>query len=160
MAVADMIGAAVGVILLVIVAYLLVGSVLSTSQVVTNAQKSAFLLEEKQLKTNFYISSVNYTAGNLNCSITNDGNEPISDFSHMDVIVLYNDPKQDQIYLYSTTGSPGTWTILNPMVNPIHPYELDPNDTFNIQVVLTNSDTPARIQINSANAVTTSTNIP
>jgi len=55
MAVADLIGAAVGVMLLVIVAYLLVGSTLSTAEIVTNAQKAVALQEQTQLRTDFTI---------------------------------------------------------------------------------------------------------
>ncbi len=58
MAVADLIGAAVGVILLVIVAYLLVGSVISTAEIVTNAQKSAHCRKKRRLRTDFTIIRV------------------------------------------------------------------------------------------------------
>ncbi len=55
MAVADLIGAAVGVLLLVLVAYILVGSTLSTAEIVSNAQKDLTLHDEARLHTDFII---------------------------------------------------------------------------------------------------------
>lgn len=114
MAVGDLIGAAVGVILLVIVAYLLVGSVISTALVVSNAQKSATLLEENQLKTDFTIVQTGleqdsqYSTIDINCTITNTGNEVISDFTHMDIIVYDTGTNDFQLYTYSSAlGAPG-----------------------------------------------------
>ncbi len=156
MAVADLIGAAVGVILLVIVAYLLVASVISTAQIVNNAQKSASLLEEKQLKTDFTIgqTGIDLNTENINCTITNTGNEVISDFTHMDVIVYDNDTNNYQLYTYSTTQPqpPGTWTITNQGTYVIHSSELDPGETFRILVVTTGLS-PHWFQITTANGV-------
>lgn len=156
MAVADMIGAAVGVILLVIVAYLLVGSVLSISQTVTSAQKSATSLEEQQLKTDFTISQAEVDATGINCTITNTGNEPISDFSQMDVYVYDNGTGTYQLYRYApATDTQGTWTILSTGTDLIHPGELDPGETYRILVQPTGTS-PAWLQITSANAVSAS----
>ena len=156
MAVADMIGAAVGVILLVIVAYLLVGSVLSTSQIVTSAQKSATSLEEHQLKTDFTIGQAGIDATGINCTITNTGNEPISDFSQMDVYVYDSDTGAYQLYRYaSAPGTPGTWAILSRGTDIVHPGELDPGETYRI-LVQTTGISPAWFQITTANAVSAS----
>ena len=87
MAVADLIGAAVGVMLLVIVAYLLVGSTLSTAEIVTNAQKAAALQEQTQLRTDFSLENITTENSFINCTIHNTGKEVISDFKHMDAVV-------------------------------------------------------------------------
>ena len=151
-----MIGAAVGVILLVIVAYLLVGSVLSISQTVTSAQKSATLLQEQQLKTDFNISQAGLDSTGLNCTITNTGNEPISDFSQMDVYVFDSSTGTIQLYRYaSSSGTPGTWTIISTGTDFIHPGELDPGETYRI-LVQTEGTSPAWLQITTANAVSAS----
>jgi flagellar protein FlaF len=159
MAVADLIGAAVGVILLVIVAYLLVGSVISTAQIVSNAQKSATLLEENQLKTDFTISQAEVNSTGINCTITNTGNEPISDFTQMDIYIYDSSTGNYQMYTYvsSTPGTPGpgTWTTYTTGNNFIHPGELDPGDTLGILVWATDPS-PVRIQITTANAVSAS----
>jgi flagellar protein FlaF len=167
MAVGDMIGAAVGVILLVIVAYLLVGSVLSTTQIVTNAQKSATLLEEEQLKTDVTITQASTqtdtdlnTDMDINCTIINTGNEVISDFAHMDVYVYDNNTGTYQLYLYSTSGASGTWTIIGTGTDVIHPRELDPGETYRILVRTLGTSKPSWFQITTGNAVSASAYLP
>ncbi|ABS55862.1 hypothetical protein Mboo_1344 [Methanoregula boonei 6A8] len=162
MAVADMIGAAVGVILLVIVAYLLVGSVLSISQTVTSAQKSATLLEEQQLKTELAITNTsteidsNSNMMDINCTISNTGSEIISDFSQMDVYVYDSGTGSYQLYRYaSAAGTAGTWTIVDRGTDIVHPLELDPGETYRI-LVQTTGASPAWFQITTANAVSAS----
>ncbi|MFY9750119.1 MAG: hypothetical protein WAK75_06340 [Methanoregula sp.] len=159
MAVGDLIGAAVGVILLVIVAYLLVGSVISTALVVSNAQKSATLLEENQLKTDFTIVQTGleqdsqYSTIDINCTITNTGNEVISDFTHMDIIVYDTGTNDFQLYTYSSAlGAPGTWTIVDKGSDVIHSSELDPGNTYRI-LVRTTGTSPAWFQITTGNGV-------
>jgi flagellar protein FlaF len=155
MAVADLIGAAVGVILLVIVAYLLVGSTISTAEIVTNAQKTAVLQEETQLRTDFTISEINreddYT---FNCTINNNGTEIISDFKHMDVIV-YDGTNNYQLYTYNPDKDlviPGTWKIVSYGNEVIHSHELDPGESYIIQVT-TSGISPHWFQITTGNGV-------
>ncbi len=95
MAVAEIIGAAIGVMMLVIVAYVLVGSVLSAAEVVNNAQKDNTLQQEIRLGTGFEItdainSGTRGTQFNITFNIHNKGSEVIHDFSHMDIFT-YND---------------------------------------------------------------------
>jgi len=152
MAVADLIGAAVGVMLLVIVAYLLVGSTLSTAEIVTNAQKAVALQEQTQLRTDFTIGEVIPEGANINCTINNTGKEIISDFKHMDIIVYFPSTGY-QVYPYSTTeGVPGTWTIIDRGQEIIHPSELDPGETYRI-LIETTGDSPAWFQITTGNGV-------
>jgi archaeal flagellar protein FlaF len=154
MAVADLIGAAVGVILLVIVAYLLVGSTISTAEIVTNAQKAAVLQEETQLRTDFTISEINREDDStFNCTINNNGTEIISDFKHMDVIV-YDGTNNYQLCTYNTdpVPSPGTWRIVNTSNEVIHSHELDPGESYIIQVT-TSGISPHWFQITTGNGV-------
>jgi len=153
MAVADLIGAAVGVMLLVIVAYLLVGSTLSTAEIVTNAQKAAALQEQTQLRTDFTIGDVAWDGSNINCTINNTGKEIISDFKHMDVIV-YSPSAGYQVYPYSSATEvvPGTWRIISKGQEIIHPSELDPGETYRILIEI-NGDAPAWFQITTGNGV-------
>jgi flagellar protein FlaF len=154
MAVGDLIGAAVGVILLVIVAYLLVGAVVSTAQIVTSAQKSATLLEENQLKTDFSITNATMTGtSDFMCTIDNTGNVPISDFTHMDVIVYDSNSNTYNLYPYSTSSqSTGTWTIVSQGNDVIHGSELYPGNAYIIEVMTTGTS-PYWFQITTANGV-------
>jgi flagellar protein FlaF len=155
MAVADLIGATVGVILLVIVAYLLVGSTISTAEIVTNAQKSATMQEEMQMRTEFTIADETITSDPsvFNCTINNTGTEIISDFTHMDIIVYDNSSSNDyQLYPYNQNGGPGTWKIVNYGNDIIHPHELDPGESYIIQVT-TSGSSPYWFQITTGNGV-------
>jgi flagellar protein FlaF len=89
MAVAEIIGAAVGVLLLIIVAYVVVGSTLTAAETVSFAQKDLTQLSEARLKTSIALNKTeaNLSGQGLNFSVVNNGNEIISDFSHMDILL-------------------------------------------------------------------------
>ncbi|MGA2162597.1 MAG: hypothetical protein ABSG28_10460 [Methanoregula sp.] len=159
MAVADLIGAAVGVLLLVIVAYILVGSTISTAEIVTNAQKTATLQEQTQLRTDFTITGANFeynnatSSSNITCTIENTGKEIISDFTHMDVIVYDNSSYTYQLCTYSSNaGVPGTWRIINYGKDIIHYAELDPGGSYTIEV-MTSGPSPSWFQITAGDGV-------
>ncbi|WP_292368688.1 hypothetical protein [Methanoregula sp. UBA64] len=152
MAVADLIGAAVGVMLLVIVAYLLVGSTLSTAEIVTNAQKAAALQEQTQLRTDFSLENITTENSFINCTIHNTGKEVISDFKHMDAVVYDRSARDFRLYQYSTDGGPGTWTITDKGTEVIHPSELDPGEAYQISIQTT-ADSPAWFQITTGTGV-------
>lgn len=155
MAVADLIGAAVGVLLLVIVAYILVGSTLSVAETVTSAQKAAALQEQIQMRTD--LSIVNATVENgsdINCTIKNTGSEIIADFKHMDVIVYDNSTQDYQLYPYNSNyGISGTWTITYRGNDVIHPSELDPGEEYRIEVFTPDVSLPYWFQITTANGI-------
>ncbi len=154
MAVAEIVGAAVGVMLLVVVAYMLVGSVLTAAEVVSTAQKDLTLQDEARMRTNFAISDITYNPnGNITYKIFNKGTEIISDFKHMDVIVEQNG--EYNIYPYDATASntQGTWYISGRIKDTIHPYQLDPGETFEITVVLSDPVPPEWFQVTTGNGV-------
>jgi archaeal flagellar protein FlaF len=153
MAVADLIGAVVGVLLLVIVAYLLVGSTLTTAEIVTSAQRSAAMQEQTQMRTDFTITDVNRENDSVfNCTINNTGKEIISDFSHMDVLVYDSNINDYQLYAYSKVVKPGTWTIIDQGTDVIHHSELDPGESYRIEVT-TSGISPYWFQITTGNGV-------
>ncbi|HNX17336.1 MAG TPA: hypothetical protein PKM50_03295 [Methanoregula sp.] len=159
MAVADLVGAAVGVLLLILVAYILVGSTLSTAEIVTNAQKAVTLQEQTQLRTDFAINNITTATiidGNndyaFNCTIKNTGKEIISDFQHMDVIA-YDGLTIFQLYTFNSDNEvviPGTWTIVDKGNEIIHKSELDPGESYTIMVT-TSGISPYWFQITTAN---------
>jgi len=153
MAFADLIGAAIGVMLLVIVAYLLVGSTISTAEIVTNAQKAAALQDQVQLRTGFTISDVNVDQSTINCTVKNTGSEIISDFTHVDFIVFDRNTSAGYItYTYNSGISPGTWTIIDKGGEVIHLSELDPGESYKFQVTTLGTD-PTWFQITTGNGV-------
>jgi archaeal flagellar protein FlaF len=153
MAFADLIGAAVGIMLLVIVAYLLVGSTISTAELVTNAQKAAVLQGQVQLRTGFTISDAYADQSTINCTVENTGSEIISDFTHMDFIVYDRNTTAEYIlYRYSDGVNTGTWTIVDKGGEVIHLSELDPGESYKLQVTTAGTD-PSWFQITTGNGV-------
>ncbi len=169
MAVGEIIGAAIGILMLIIVAYLVVGSTLSTADMVINTQKEVMLQNEARLRTAFNISDVEYRTSltNVYFNITNSGNEPISDFEHMDVYITIpgNNPVK---YSYDeTTGTElaKTWTysqitLTDGLTNEmIHPKMLDPGEMMWVHIdsfVTTLPVSGSVIGVSSSNGATSS----
>ena len=162
MAVAELIGATVGVIILVLVAYVLVGSTLSTAQTVAEAQKDLTLMDESRLRTDIVISSAAIENGDtFNFSVNNTGSEIISDFKHMDLLVSSGSGNfEDYTYTKNSDESPGTWTIVRfEPATGIHPGELDPGETMWCNATYTGA-APVWFQVTTGNGVYASAYIP
>ncbi len=146
MAVSEIIGAAVGVLLLLITAYMLMGGVLYTADVVTSAQKDNTLLQETRLGTDFNLTNAYWTSNpptqfTITFKINNTGTEPIHDFSQIDIIVSSTDGYQ---YLTASTNcdEDNSWCIAdNPkLLDPWDEMEITANSVYHnkIQVVTGN----------------------
>lgn len=144
MAVGEIIGAAVGILMLIVVAYLVVGATLSTADMIINTQKDMTLQEEARMRTSVNISDVEYNtaAKNVYFNLTNTGNEPIYDFQHMDVFITVPGYDPD---LYTYDGASGTelaktWTYSQITLpdgvtsEAIHPGMLDPGEMMWIHI--------------------------
>jgi flagellar protein FlaF len=164
MAVAEIIGASVGVLLLVIVAYLLVGNVLSTSEIVANAQKDLTIQDEARLMTAISISDINIDpSGGINFTVSNNGTESLYNFNHMDVYTYSNSNTGFQYYRYDRYNlrNPGNWSITtlpNDMLTNdiVHPNELDPGTSM--IVLITPASTPTWVEFCTDNGVYASAN--
>jgi flagellar protein FlaF len=158
MAVGELIGAAIGVLLLIFVAYVLVGSTLSTAQTLAESQKDLTLMDESRLKTEIHLSRAIIEEDNiLNFSFTNNGSEIVSDFKHMDLLTT-NSSGEYTYYSYVKTSesTTGTWTIVffDPL-NGIHPGQLDPGETVWCHAYYP-GDLPQWLQVTTGNGVYTS----
>ena len=155
MAVAEIIGAAVGVLLLVIVAYLLVGGTLSMAETVTTAQKDLTSLQEARLRTSITVSDAANEAPYLNFTVKNTGNEIISDYSHMDVY-SYDTSNGYIHYTYDkdNLGNKGNWSIIKFEKDLIHPQELDPDDIMTVWATVPDTySSKTTVQVTTGNGV-------
>jgi archaeal flagellar protein FlaF len=154
MAVAEIIGAAIGVLLLVVVAYLLVGGTLSAAETVATAQKDLTLLDEARLRTSITITDKEVNGNVLNISVTNTGNEIITDLPHMDVF-SYDTANGYTHYSYDRTNSgiPETWSVTRFEHDYIHAKELDPGVKVWIKANLPEGVTPISVQVTTGNGV-------
>ena len=152
MAVAGIIAAAVGVMLLIVVGYVVVGATITTAETVTNAQKDVTLQNEMRLGTAIVITDPQQSSSNITSNVTNSGTEIISDFRHMDVLVYDTGSNEYQVCTYDASGSPGTWDITNRYQDFIHPSELDPGEKYQIRIA-TSGSSPSWFQITTGNGV-------
>ena len=125
------------------------------AETVTSAQKDLTLRQETRIRTAFAINDqYNLTDSRIIlANITNTGNEIISDFKHMDVIVYDKDSMEYEVCIYDATGgTAGTWNIANRYNEFIHPYSLDPGERYQIRIV-SNYNQPKWFQITTADGI-------
>ena len=154
MAAAGIIGTAVGVILLIVVAYVVVGATLTAAETVTNAQKDVTLQNQMRIGTAFTITDQIYNNSIIYSNVTNTGTEIIRDFNHMDILLYNNESDTYQNCIYNTTisGTQCTWEISEHYQDYIHPSELDPGEKYQFRVN-TRGFSPDWFQITSGNGV-------
>jgi flagellar protein FlaF len=154
MAAAGIIGTAVGLILLIVVAYVVVGATLTAAETMSNAQKDVTLQNQMRIGTAFTISDQIHNSSIIYVNVTNTGTEIIRDFNHMDILVYDGLSKDYQICIYNTTisGTQCTWEISEHYQDYIHPTELDPGEKFQFRIN-TQGTSPEWFQITSGNGV-------
>jgi flagellar protein FlaF len=165
MAVAEIIGAAIGIVLLVIVAYVIVGGTLSAGETIANAQKDLSQLTEARMRTSISLnkSETRLAGQGLNFSVTNTGNEIIGDFAHMDVLIRTGTESGGYQYLTyngNTCGIEKTWCIYGDIVpDTIHPRQLDPGEKMWIWATFTGGS-PVWFQVTTGNGINAQTTYP
>jgi archaeal flagellar protein FlaF len=154
MAAAGIIGTAVGIILLIVVAYVVVGATLTAAETVSNAQKDVTLQNQMRIGTAFTISDQIHNSSIIYSNVTNTGTEIIRDFNHMDILVYDQVSNDYQVCIYNDidTGTPGTWYISEHYQDYIHPSELDPGEKYQFRIN-TIGTSPEWFQITSGNGV-------
>jgi heme/copper-type cytochrome/quinol oxidase subunit 2 len=118
MAGADVIEAAIGITLLLIVSYAVVGSIMTTAAVVSNAQMDMNRLQEERLDTNIKVTYSDYwwdgTYHEMEFRIKNTGNKKI-DYTKLNIVIITKDDPPPTIFIKSVGdgeigSSPvGTW---------------------------------------------------
>jgi flagellar protein FlaF len=168
MPIGELIGAAIGIMLLIIVAYVVVGSVLVTTQISTSAERDVAWQNEARLNTQMVIFNKSSDGTNVYLSINNTGSEMISDFSHMYIISSTNCNPEPIFYNFSTSGNnnPGNWNISRIYAGTLpetqHIGMLDPGEQMDIWFPFTACfpSTKVYVTVASGNGATISTSIP
>jgi len=154
MAGAEIIGAAIGVLLLILVGYLMIGSALITAEVVTSAQKDITIQNEARLQTVFTISGI-YSSSVLTVNIVNSGSETIGDFNHMDVYVTQQGGSP-AYHSFTVTGigvAGSSWNCTGISPDNIHPGMLDPDETM-VVMISGFASKPIAVSVSTATGVT------
>lgn len=145
MAFASILATAVGILLLIITAYVLVGGTLTTTQTVVNAQTDMTALDVKMLGTAVQIQYTNISApGRLDLSVMNSGTQPIQDLAHVDV--LLKSGGNAPVIRIKDNG----WSLVSISPDTVHPNQWDPGELLNMTVTFTDP-APDWVQVTTAN---------
>jgi flagellar protein FlaF len=153
MGTASLVATAIGILLLIVTAYVLAGGTLSVADAVATAEKDAAAQHEVRMRTSIEIVSVllDTNTSTLSVELENTGSESIGDFVHTDVYLMQNGvPVQ---YAYGT-GS-GTWSVSSIQPDEIHPGYLDPGETMSAVISFIGAS-PTWIQITTPSGVSDS----
>jgi flagellar protein FlaF len=145
---------AISIVLLVIVAYAVIGGVLVTAEVVATAHKDQVQMQESRLHTSIAIVGHTIGAGTLYLLVENTGSEPVLEFDRMTVFTAV-ESATPTCYPYDTAGGAGTWSWVSIEPDTIHPHELDPGETINISVMYEGNQ-PDWAQVTTPNGVSDS----
>ena len=142
MAGADVIEAAIGITLLLIVSYVVLGSITTAATTVSTAKKDNALQNEARLDTGIVISNVSWNNDCLRFNITNTGSEVIGNFNATDVFVA-NSTDTPKLYKFDLASSPspgygsailGTWAYNSIWPDTVHTGILDPGEIMTIKI--------------------------
>jgi len=132
MAAATLVASAVGILILVITAYVVMGGTITLSETVTTSQKALVGQEAARLHTRVEITgaSVVDALKVAFLEVKNTGSETVRNPDEMGLILLHS----GEPVFY--TNSSGTWWYrISP--DAIHPGQLDPDEVMNISVTYT-----------------------
>ena len=132
MAAASLVATAIGIVLLIVTAYVLVGGTLTATETLMNAQSEMTDTRTRMLGTSVTITGWNGTVNPLLLDVENTGSEAIMDLEFMDVFLLHD--ATPIRYPYSESGLTGSWSSVSISPDLIHPGQWDPNETLHIQV--------------------------
>ena len=140
-----MIEAAIGITLLLIVSYVVIGSIITAADTVSNTRKDITLQNEARLDTDIVISNVSWSSlssDKLRFNITNTGSEVIGNLNATDVFVAIS-TDTPKLYKFDLASSPspgygradlGTWAYSSISPDNIHPGMLDPGEMMLVKI--------------------------
>ena len=158
-----MIEAAIGITLLLIVSYVVLGSITTAANTVSTAQKDITLQNDARLDTGIVISNVSWTNDCLRFNITNTGSEVIGNLNATDVFVA-NSTDTPKLYKFDLASSPspgygsatlGTWAYNSIWPDTTHPGMLDPGEMMLIKIY----NFPNKVHLNTLVGLTTSNGV-
>lgn len=149
MAIGNLIGGVVGVFLLLLVAYLLVGATLVTAETVATAHRDMTEVHVTTIRTSIAIEEHTLTENRLYLLITNDGSTII-------------DPKPEQMDVFISNGEftemiRVSWTQEGEIIpDGINPGLLDPGEYLNMSIDISEVASPAWVKVATPNGITAS----
>ncbi|QSZ66294.1 hypothetical protein RJ40_01650 [Methanofollis aquaemaris] len=152
----SLVASAISIVLIIVVAYTIIGGTLVTAEVVAAAHKDLVQVQESRLHTSITIidHSVDTSASTFYLLVENTGNEPILKFDQM-VVFTATEKTTPIYYPYNTAGGAGTWSWVSIQPDAIHPHELDPDERINMSIHYEGAQ-PDWAQVTTSNGVSDS----
>ncbi|NLM29555.1 MAG: flagellar protein FlaF [Methanomicrobiales archaeon] len=153
MSAGPLVASGIGILLLIVTAYVLIGGTLSTTEVMVEAQTNLARYQEVRMRTAIEIQGAEITENILHIQVKNTGSESIVDIALIDV---YIDTGDDPVYV--PCGTEGSLYWWNAGIDPdaIHPGALDPGETLTIGIAHNLDTDPLWVQVVTPNGVTSS----
>lgn len=133
MAVGELIGSAIGAMLLIYIAYVLVGGMLMTVETATLTQTELSHLQDDRLRTGIEVTAHSQGGGTVMVTLNNTGSVVVGNFTHMD-LYLGNGTAVPLLYHHSSAGADPAWSELGISAGGaperVHIGELDPGEAL------------------------------
>jgi len=156
MAAGSLVASGIGIVLMITVAYVLIGGTLSTAEIVSVAQTDLALQQEMRMRTQIGIDGCLHTdPRTVILEVRNTGSEIIGDFEHIDLFLSHGG--EITHYPFGSGWDDGTIAI---SPDTIHPGLLDPDEVMTITITYPEGrERPTWIKITTGNGVYASTYI-
>lgn len=155
MAAASLVATAFGIIVIIVTAYVLAGSTLVTSEVVSTAQKDMTEIQLRMLGTSVQYVGSSLSPGIVYIELENNGREPIRDYRYMDVFIDDEISREWFRFSYNDYPQVGSWRVEEIRNDLIYPNQWDPGEIINISVMYTGIS-PSSFRVATPNGVTLS----
>lgn len=153
MSAGPIVASGVGILLLVVTAYVLIGGTLTTTEVLVEAQSSLAAQQEARMRTAIAIQETALNNQTLYVELENTGSEPIVDISSIDVYLHYEET--GPVYIPFSTG-PSHWSKGTIEPDGVHPGQWDAGETLTLSVTFEEDATPICVQVVTPNGVSAS----
>lgn len=148
MSAGSLVASGVGILLLVVTAYILIGGALTTTEVMVEAQSNLAAYQETRMRTAIAIQNTTLDGSTLYVRVTNTGSEPVVDLASIDV---YLQNEGAPVYIPHGTD-PYHWSTVKIDPDGIHPGQLDPGETLNLSIGFEGAN-PTWVQVVTPNGV-------
>ncbi|HRD25126.1 MAG TPA: flagellar protein FlaF [Methanoculleus sp.] len=156
MSAGPIVASGVGILLLVVTAYVLIGGTLTTTEVLVEAQSSLAAQQEARMRTAIAIQETALNNQTLYVELENTGSEPIVDISSIDVYLHYEET--GPVYIPPGAG-PSHWSRVTIEPDGVHPGQWDAGEILTLSVTFEEDATPICVQVVTPNGVSASTYI-
>jgi flagellar protein FlaF len=145
MSAGSLVASGVGILLLVVTAYILIGGALTTTEVMVEAQSNLAAYLEAGMRRAIAIQNTTIDGSTLYVEVKNTGSEPVVEIPSIDVYL-----QNEGVPVYVPYGN---WSTVKIDPDGVHPGQLDPDETLNLSITCPEGAGPTWVQVVTPNGV-------